>query len=196
MHWFWRKENNLFWTKSSSSNFSKSATITVWSRSSNLFFSARQAFFLWLNPRSKTYFSDRAFWSKTNEFEIHIRNKTVTKFQKLQLILTHLNFWKHVSPYLPNYMFNFLQKVPFGNPTLSERGSIAKSLRLSLASVFWWFWLFSVITTIFSRNYKSDLYHWDFNKRQTSGEYFLLKESLFCSHNQNPDIPKHRMSSR
>ena len=131
--------------------------------------------------------------------EKYIRNKTVTKFQKLKklkLISTHLNLWKHVPPYLQNYRLNFLQKVPFGNPTLSERGSVAKSLMLILASIFWWFWLFSVITTIFSRNYKSDLYHWDFNKRQTSGEYFLMKKSICCFRNQNPDIPKHRMSSR
>ena len=53
------------------------------------------------------------------------------------------------------------KKVSFGSPTISEEVSIAKTLILILASASWLFWLISVFTTIFSRNYRSDLYHWD-----------------------------------
>ena len=124
-------------------------------------FSPSDKYFFRSNPQSKTYFSDTPFCFKIFDFQIFIRSKTVTKFQKLTLISTHLKLWKHVLLDLLIFGFHFFKKVSFGNPTISEEESFAKTLILIIASASWWFWLISVFTTIFSRNYRFDLCHWD-----------------------------------
>ena len=140
-------------------------------------FSPSDKYFFWSNPQSKTYFSDTPFCFKIIDFQIFIRNKTVTKFQKLKLISTHVNLRKHVPPISLFAGLISSKNVSFGNPTFSEEVSIAKTIILILASASWWFWLISVFSTIFSLSYRSDLYHWD-SKQKIYFRIVVIKEKV------------------